>query len=373
MSPRSLSPSWHWMRPIEARPTYGSSGQRKLALLCKGLGASSRASQEAFRVFRLLSDSWADRPLGSTPAWQTDITDDGTPFEFSVAFDGGTPRIRILIESQKGEMTLASSWAAGLELNERLGHLANVDLEHFNRVSDLFAPSEGAAVSFALWHGAELDANNRCSYKVYVNPQVHGPGAAWRTVMESLARLGAENAREFIGSLLGSSDNGSRLAFFSLDLSADRGSRIKIYVANPGIVAEDIERVLAGTRDYVAGDGAHWIRQLLGTDGPLQHRPLLTCFSFTAGDHTPSATLHVPIRNYAPHDGYSVDRACEFLTPKDAKTLRRTVALFACRPLDVMPAVLTYISLRRLPGGLNVTTYFAPEAFTARESGRHPV
>ncbi|MGA7119723.1 MAG: hypothetical protein WBY94_06475, partial [Polyangiaceae bacterium] len=124
---------------------------------------------------------------------------------------------------------------------------------------------------------------------------------------------------------------------------------------------------------YVPGDGARWIRQLLGTDGPFQHRPILTCFSFTADQDAPNATLHVPIRFYAPHDAYSIERACEFLTPKDAKTLRRAVSLFAWRPLDIMPAVLTYVSLRRRPGGMNVTTYLSPEAFTARESGRHPV
>ncbi len=373
MSPRSPGPRWDEPLVSEKRESYGSFGERKLSLLCKGLGASSHASKEAFRVFRGLSHSWADRPLESGPAWRSDITDDGTPFEFSIAFDGGAPRIRMLIEAQKGAMTLASSWAAGLELNERLGRLPHVDLERFNRVRELFAPVDGEEARFALWHAAELVLDNRTSYKVYLNPQLHGPQSARGALVEALTRLGARSAHEFLERRLDSSDDGTRLAYLSLDLTADPGSRIKVYLANAGIRAEDIEPALAGTQNYVPGDGARWIRQLLGTGGPFRRRPLLTCFSFTASGDPPCATLHVPIRDYAPHDEYSVERACEFLTPNDAKTLRRAVGLFACRPLDIMSSVLTYVSLRRVRGGLNVTTYIAPEAFTTRESGRHPV
>jgi len=360
----------------DERSSYGSFGEWKLSLLCKGLGVPMRESKEAGRVFRLLSSSWSGRALGPAPAWQTDITDDGTPFEFSVAFDGRAPRVRILTEAQRAQISPGSSWAAGLALNERLAKLPGVNLERFDRVRDLFAPMdpmEHVGVRFALWHAADLDPIRGTSFKVYLNPQVRGPQSAKGLLMEALARLGANGAGAFLRERISSDDNGNGLAYFSLDLSTHRDSRIKVYVAHPGISAAEIEHPLEGTRDYVPGDGARWIRQLLGTDGPFRRRPLLTCFAFTASGGPPSATLHVPIRDYLNHDGDSLERACEFLAPSDAKKLRRAVELFACRPLSVMASLLTYISLRRLRSGLNVTTYIAPEAFSGRGSGKHAV
>jgi DMATS type aromatic prenyltransferase len=367
----SLDSGWDQSFARDGRcASYGSFGEWKLSLLCKGLGVPSGTHKEAIRVFRLLSGSWAEWPLGATPAWQTDITDDGSPFEFSTVFDGSVPRVRMLMEAQEAPMTLMATWAAGLRLNERLAELPEVDLRHFDRVRDLFTPIEEVGARFALWHAADLDADRRTSYKIYLNPQVRGSQSAKGTVMEALARLGLPSARDFLLPRLSSDEDGTRLAYFSLDLSADRKSRVKVYLAHPGVSADDIEPALEGTQNYAPGDGARWIHQLLGSNGPFQRRPLLTCFSFTGSGGPPSATLHVPIRDYACHDAYSVERACQFLDPEEAKTLRRALGLFACRPLDMMPSILTYVSLRRLRSRLNVTTYLAPEAFVGRGTRR---
>jgi Tryptophan dimethylallyltransferase len=345
-----------------ARSSYGSFGERKLSLLCDGLGLSRRSRQEGIYVFRLLSQGWSHRQLGSIPAWQSDITDDATPFEFSVAFDGGTPKLRILVESQQPPLTLSSSWAAGLRLNQRLRYLPNVDLAPFERVRDLFAPTEGATGRCALWHAAVLDESSRAMYKVYLNPQVNGAQSAKDVVLSALSRLGLHDAIEFLRARPVPYCS-EQFLYFSVDLAAGFGARAKIYFSHPGIRADEIERSLEGTRNYILGDGERWIRRILGSSGPFQQRPILTCLSFTAAGGPPTATLHMPIRDYTCDDEYSVERACEYLSPRDGRALRRGLESFACRPLDIGRSLVTYVSLRRLRQGLNVTAYIAPEAF----------
>jgi DMATS type aromatic prenyltransferase len=347
-------------------PTYGSFGERKLSLLCQGLGLSHRLTLEGLEAFRLLSQSWSKRPLGPAPAWQNDITDDGTPFEFSIAFDGGAPRLRMLVEAQDDPLTLLSSWAAGLTLNQRLRCLPTVDLARFDRVSDLFAPVDGVPARCALWHAAVIDPDPGTMYKVYLNPQVRGRQRAIETVTEALARLHMERASDFLLSRLTSSR--TQLAYLSLDISAAPGARVKIYLGHPGIAAEEIEPQLEGVHNYVSGDGKRWIRQLTGTNGPFDHRPILTCLSFTADDEHPTATLHIPIRDYTCHDGHSVERTCKLLSSRDSRAFRSALNRFACRPLETARSLVTYVSLRRTRSGHNVTTYLAPEAFAVTPS-----
>jgi DMATS type aromatic prenyltransferase len=352
------------------RPTYGSFGERKLSLLCKGLGLSGGISQEALQVFRLLSHSWSSLPLGPTPAWQNDITDDGSPFEFSIAFDGGAPKLRMLVEAQEGPMTPSSSWAAGLKLNQRLRRLPNVDLARFDCIRDLFAPVEGVPTRCALWHAVVLEPDLRTMYKVYLNPQAQGPQRAAATIAEALARLHMERAADFLLSRITSTR--TQLTYFSLDLSAGPAARVKIYLGHPGITAPEIEPELEGMHNYASGDGKRWIQQLTGTNGPFDRRPILTCLSFTADGRHPTATLHVPIRDYTYHDGHSAERAGKLLNARDGQALQSALESFACRPLDAGRSLLTYVSLRRTQTGYNVTTYLAPEAFAITPSSPRP-
>jgi DMATS type aromatic prenyltransferase len=349
--------------PSDRGLNYGSFAERKLSLLCRGLGQSTSQTQAAIRVFRLLSHSWWDLPLGPAPKWQTDITDDGSPFEFSIAFDGGAPKMRMLTEAQQAPMTLNSSWLAGLALNERLRQLPDVDLQRFDRVYNLFAPQPETRARCALWHAAILDANGSTTYKVYLNPHIRGPQFARSLVFEAFERLGMKTACDFFRTQgLGDQDRAPFL-YFSLDISPLQQARVKVYLAHPCLRAEQVDSILDGACNYKSGDGERWIRQLLRTTGPFERRPILTCFSFTEGAGPATATLHLPIRDYTSNDASSLERACELLKPRDAEAFRRALRMFALRPLERGRSLLTYVSLRRLKDDVSVTSYIAPEAF----------
>jgi DMATS type aromatic prenyltransferase len=346
-------------QPDRSFSTYGSLGEGKLLRLCSGLGLPAPLTEKAIEVFRLLGSSWWDWPLGRAPLWKSDITDDGTPFEFSVAFDGKAPILRMLFEAQQRPMTVQSSWKAGLRLNERLAPLPGVSLGRFKEICDLFAPDDHGSARCALWHAVALSPDDGSAlYKVYLNPAVRGPQYATRVIFEALTRLGMANACDFM-----QSNPDRQPVYFSLDLSDESDARVKIYFAHAGITADQIDPALAGTRHYRLGDGAHWIRKLTGSGGPFDRRPLLTCLSFTASSEAPTGTLHVPVRDYTSHDAQSLARACEFLNPRDGHALARALSMFARRPLELGRGLLTYVSVRRPACGIHLTTYLAPEAF----------
>src|SRR6187401_1583831 len=108
--------------------TLGALGERKLRALAAALQLSERLTTQALEVFTLMGESWANWPVGDAPVWPNDISDDGTPFEFSASFDGHAPRLRMLVESQSERISRISSWAAGLALGERLKAEGRADL-----------------------------------------------------------------------------------------------------------------------------------------------------------------------------------------------------------------------------------------------------
>jgi tryptophan dimethylallyltransferase len=348
--------------PNDAPVTLGSFGERKLRLCCEGLGLSHE-SAAAVEVFRRLSQTWSSWPLGDAPAWSTDITDDRTPFEFSVAFDGGLPKLRMLVEAQQAPLTLSSSWEAGLRVNEALRDQPGVDLARFERVRDLFAPARDVQARFAMWHAAVMESGGRAAYKLYLNPQILGPHAATGMIQESMERLGMDSASEFLLSRVHARGGKDSFLYFSLDLSAKKDARVKVYVAHERATADEIEAQLDGCRDYVHGTATGWINKLLGGSGPFTLRPILSCFAFNATGGAPTVTLHLPARCYTEHDGRTVERACNYLTHEDGRALQRALSLVGGRPLEMGRSLVTYVSLRPTVDRLNVTTYVAPEAY----------
>ncbi len=329
----------------------------KLGALAHALDLPEREVSRMAQVFEDLSVPWAGWPSGESPPWRSDISDDGTPFEFSAAFDGGEPKLRLLVESQGAEVTPTSTFEAGLALNRRLAEEGKVDLTVFDRIVDLFTPSRAPA-RFQLWHAAELGPSG-CLYKAYLNPQLLGAGAAPDLLHEALDRLGMPNAWEQLAPHLQTAVQHAELRYISVDLKPAQDARVKIYLGRSS--ADAVEELVRGI--LPSGQARSWLRELSGFDGPYEARPALTCFSFRPADPNPEVTLHVPVRCYAPNDAEAADRAARFLRPSDADRLTRALRAVAGRPLRSGRGVLTYVSLRAARTGLRVTAYIAPEIY----------
>ena len=301
-------------------------------------------------VLRDLTEGWSALPLAPHPHWPSDITDDGSPFEYSITFGAGrAPELRVLAESQGPGLTREASWEAGLRLNARIAARYGADLSAFARIQDLFAPMPSIPSRFSLWHAAVL-GDAAPSFKAYVNPWVAGADAAPLLVEQALSRLG------LAGAAAGLSPE-AVLIYFALDLVAAASARTKIYAAHNRASAKEIAARVRGPR----ADIARVIESLTGTDATLTSRPVQTCHAFRAASSAEDVTIYVPVRSYVDHDAEALERACALLRPSDAEALRDVVHAIADRPLGMGRGLVTYVALR--PSDGRVSVYLSPEAY----------
>jgi DMATS type aromatic prenyltransferase len=342
--------------------SLGAVGRRKLRALAAALELSDELTLQALEVFGLMSASWADWAVGDSPAWPNDISDDGTPFEFSASFDGASPRLRMLVESQAEPVSRLSTWSAGIALGQRLKAAGYADLTLFEQVRDLFAPHSGAQGRFSLWHAAVVEQGQPPLFKAYLNPCLFGIGSARYVVEQALLRLGFAGAWQFLEERL-ASDPAAEIRYFSVDLAAPEVARVKLYLACSQS-ASAVESLIAPASNSEPEDARRWLDALTASEGPFDARPILNCFSFRRGLARPDVTVHVPIRCYVKHDAEALARVSTLLTSSDAKRLSRALTAVSDRPLSVGRGLLTYASLRREAGAVRVTVYMAPEAYS---------
>jgi DMATS type aromatic prenyltransferase len=348
-------------------------GLTKLESLCDALTVTASQRRAAVQLFEEISFSWGDWAVGTTPLWSSDITDDGTPFEFSVAFESDRHELRMLFESQERPLTNRSSWDAGVAFGERLRTTNRADLTLFDRVSDLFAPATREAARFSLWHAAVL-RDEACLYKVYFNPELEGPARAAGRVDTALERLGLNGARKFVSACMAKAPYKTRLPYFSLDLEHPDAARAKVYLATES--AAHAAAIVAETGSLDPSACSDWLSSLVGQDDPKQRRPVLVCAVFRQGSAPPDVTVHIPIRCFTDNDAEAAERLTSVLSELDVARLRRAMEAVSGRAAETTQGVLTYASLRQTAAALRVTGYLAPQLYTApvaASSGTHTV
>jgi hypothetical protein len=342
--------------------SLGEIGREKLEGISERAGLSVAQRRAGLRLFDQLTHSWSARPAIAYPSWSSDITDDGTPFEFSLAFTGAEPKLRLLVESQAADISEHSTWHAALELNARLRREGLARLGRFEQIEDLFRPRPGVACHFSLWHASVLHGSGNALIKTYLNPAVHGASEAPELVRRAFARLGHESSWAFLEPRLRA--EGSRVLYLSLDLDDGPDARLKVYVGRRDSCA-GIERLIAGAANVEEGRASDWIEVLAGRTRDFHERPVLACFAFTRPGEAPRVTVHVPVRCYRENDADSVNAVSRFLNERDASVLRSVTEYLAHLPLALSRGVLTYASLRSAASGstTDVTVYLAPQLY----------
>ncbi|WP_224361915.1 tryptophan dimethylallyltransferase family protein [Hyalangium versicolor] len=361
-----------------ASQTFQEFGNSRIEALCKAAGFTSVDTQKVQRYFTFMSESWSTRRVGDESPWKSDISDDHTPFELSIALEGSRPEIRFLIEAQNNPTTLQTSWDDGVALNERLNKEFGLSLDHFYRVKDLFEP-KNPDMRFSLWHAFCLKPDGRAEVKVYLNPQARGPEHANAIVEEALHRLGFANAWRFLTQVVMRRGVQDQVLYFSLDMGGQAVSRVKIYVAHRDATPEDIEFAMSHAKEYSEGEARAFCEAIQGDDDRFSaQRSTLTCWAFTSDDDARpySATLHCPIRCYADNDRDALRRVRAVLDPRSHAVLDRCVWALANRPLEAGVGLIQWASMRREGGKVRATFYLATEAYgtvAPRKSASHRV
>jgi DMATS type aromatic prenyltransferase len=348
-----------------AEQTFQEFGNSRIEALCRAVGFSSADTEKVQHYFTFMTSSWNQRRIGEASPWKSDISDDHTPFELSLALEADRPEIRFLIEAQNNPTTLQTSWGDGLALNERLNQEFGVPLERFNQVKDLFEP-RNPEMRFSLWHAFCLKPDRHAEIKVYLNPLAQGPERANAIVEEALARLGFAHAWRFLSQVVMRRGVLDQILYFSLDLSGQEVSRVKIYVAHRDAVPEDIEFAMSKAKEYEPGEARAFCESIQGElDRMSAPRSTLTCWAFTSDDDERpySATLHCPIRCYADNDRDALRRIRTVLDPRSHAVLDRAVWALANRKLEAGVGLIQWASMRREGGKMRATFYLATEAY----------
>jgi DMATS type aromatic prenyltransferase len=341
---------------------------QQLVRLCRVTGADPVVS--AGLVGDLLGPAGA-RPRDAGPAWPSDVADDHTPIEFSVAFDAqGRPTLRILAEAAVPDPAHPAELGPGWAFLHRQADRHALALSRLDRVRDLFA-TDTPRGAFGMWHSLILRAAPE--FKVYLNPAIHGPGQAAPLVGEALGRLGAGAAHRAVRGALRGAD---RPAFFALDLHEAAGARIKLYVSQPHADAADVARA-AAVVDGVDPDAvAAFCRSATGSGGPWTGRPVVSSYTFAAGAPRPVGySVYVPIRSYVADDREALDRTRGLLTRHGAgpERLDPAVAAVAGRPLEDGVGLIAHVSLRLGPPRPGVSVYLSSEAYRVGAARPRPV
>lgn len=329
------------------------------------MGLDHRA-EAAVRLYDRMVAPWGQRPLGASPPWPSYIGDDHTPAELSITV-GASRELRFIVEPLGETPSLISNQGAAVELIESLARDSAIDLRRFNRVRDLFCPPNPQG-RFGMWIAAAFSAEGAPEFKMYLNPSVQGAHNASALLDEVLARLGLPGASSAVKrGLLRRGADLDALTYFSLDLSASRDARVKVYARHVDTSPEDLDAAASLSASYKPGDMGAFLGAMAPGVGRFVGRAPSTCLTFTSahGSGPVAATTHFPINDYAPDDGAVARRVRRCLAEfgiADAP-YSRALDAFAFRPLDSAIGIHSYVSFRRYAAVPRVTAYLALEAY----------
>jgi DMATS type aromatic prenyltransferase len=328
--------------------------------VCSAVGFGAEALAESVDVLEELLAPWGYEPIGERPVAPSDIGDDHSPVELSLVLTGVAPEVRVLFEARNGDSSPAGRWGAGEAVNEVIARRFGKSFARLHRIQDLFVPT-AATSRYSMWHALCLHPDRPPEFKLYLNPQAHGPGDAPSVVREALVRLGYSRAAIGVTKCARQDDE---IKFFSLDIDDSAAARVKVYKLHFEATRGDIERELASARDHVPGALESFWRAVAGSDGPFRGLPISTYLALTTEQDQPTTgAVHFPVRDYWESDRVIHDRVAELLDDVDRDFYQRGMRAFAGRRLEDGIGMQSYVSLRHHRGHRRVTVYLALEAY----------
>lgn len=344
--------------------TLGELTRSQLTQLC---GLYDIDSEVPGRLLTELLGPISERPLDQPPVWPSDVADDATPVEFSVAFEGdGRRKVRILGETIAEQPSTTENLKAAERFVDNVHARDGVAVDKLHSIQDLFTPEQPKG-AFAWWYSTIFEPGSAPKIKVYFNPEVHGREAAPEVVEKALSRLGLSEAYSTIEKYALQRFEQDVVAFFAVDLDDSPQARVKLYISHLGGTAEDARR----TAEAVPGIDYDRITEFCATLGGdttvFDGRPLVSSYSFVDGDtDTPSNySLYVPVRDYVPDDAVARERVLRAMSPYGPyhEELDQVTRCVTSRSLRENVGLLAHASLRMSPGSTGTTVYVSSEAY----------
>lgn len=345
--------------------TLGENADAQLSALGAAIGLGPATDEVRALVRELLGGS-GNWPLDH-PRWPSEVADDHSPLEYSVAFDAqGVPTLRVLVECLAEQPSPRANQQAALAAMARLHSTLPLSLDRFAAVSGEFLPEDPTG-PFSVGFSVVARPDSTPVLKVYLNPNARGPMLAPALVAQALDRLGFIGGEQQLRSKMRGLHTMDRYSFFALDLDDRPAARAKVYISHYHATGADVRRAATASREGNAVEVSEFCARAAGTDGPLDGRPLVSAYTFLEGDGaTPSGySLYVPVRDYVSDDTVALDRTLNLarrygITP-DA--VRGAVEAVRGRDLAAGPGLIAHLSLRTGPPRPGMTVYLSAEGY----------
>ncbi|MGQ0839071.1 tryptophan dimethylallyltransferase family protein [Actinokineospora sp.] len=341
--------------------TYGGFFADKWNRICGALGFNPDQSDIPLVELLALVLPWGTRSVGTRCSYPSFLSHDGFPAEFSVSWQRGGPEVRILFESLGARPSPLASQEAGRALTRGLARQPGVDIGRYLDVEDLFVTDCPEPYRPTVWHSLAWRPHARPRYKVYLNPQVRGPGTECDTVTEAMGRLGmgqawrpvAESYRDLVA-------RGHQVEFFALDLSDEDAARVKVYFRHGPMTLCELDTVASFARRHDPAR-AHDVARSVYRDAALVTNEPMTCLAFRQGGvQAEEANLYLRLPGAAGSDADAADRVAAALRAEgvDPAAHAAVLAALAPAPLHGTTGLQELLSYRTTgPGPADVGLY----------------
>ncbi|MER7756585.1 tryptophan dimethylallyltransferase family protein [Kitasatospora sp. NPDC097643] len=335
--------------------------EARLARLATGLGLGDRTG-ECLKAFRAMTESWGTATAAELP--ESDVSSDGSPVEFAVGLEDDAA-VQFAVEALAPGDSPADRVDAARATMARLVRRFGTDQRRWTQVADLFLPEKPATAHVAMF-GAEVRSSGPVQFKVWFYPGVGGPEQAAELCRQGLAAVGLGEAWPAVVAHMPRGERLDPPVLFSLDLSADRAARVKLYFRHHASNADRLAELMAPYPGFAATPVREFCELMAAAAAAdLTAQPPVTCLSFT-GERPAAvgaATVYLPMWTYAPHDEAVRRRMHRALAAggRPLEPYEQALRDVAGRPLAAGRGLHNYIAWRPGRDRPRFKAYFSPE------------
>lgn len=357
--------------------SYISEASRQLVRLSEAVGQDEATREKLLHALKFSGGEWAQHDIPKTldtSAWVSDVSNDHSPFEYSLALSQQTGEfeLRFLIESQPKEKSLAALQESTSRLTDDIAAEygpTKVSVDRLNLVRDLFFPPDAEGM-LASWHSFATSRTLE-KWKIYLNPQASGRQNAFNVIRTALERLGLTSSWKLLENMMTENDYP---IYFSLGLSPNpEDAEVKVYVAHPSASATQIaqKHVQMDPNSSVHAIELFYTAMAGGSPGPYRGKPGLSCFHFKNKDPSrPAArTVLYPMDSYVANDAEAQARIEAYMDAISAPQLyreryRNAISAVERRPLEAGRGIHSWVGMKeKVDGKRSNTFYLSAELF----------
>ncbi|MFE5027896.1 tryptophan dimethylallyltransferase family protein [Streptomyces sp. NPDC056656] len=306
---------------------------------------------------------WSRVPIEDLAPHRSFAANDEWPIELSFAFARADVKLRVLVEEITAGGDLLGCQLAGQELLRRLAKEADVSIDRYLAIEDLYFPIDAAPPrgDFSLMHALELHADGRAVlHKAYLNPGAAG-AAADPTVTATMDRLGLADAWTQVERSLAALSlppEAREASILALDLDPAPEARVKVYLRHRHASASDIDSIASVAADYLPGAFEEILQATFGSSTARLRKAPMTALAFVSGQDRPtSATLYCPLYPNLPNDAAARDRLVALLKQSGiAPNVLEVVLRSVSGPLPERHRRISWFGYKR-PASPVVTVY----------------